>query len=78
MTCPRCRSSDTELMTRAPVADAWEVHLCPTCFYTWRSSEPESATDPELYDERFRLTPDEIARFAEFPPVPALPRKNRT
>jgi hypothetical protein len=62
-------------MAHSSPAGIWEIHLCRTCFYSWRTTEPVSATDPEHYDERFRLTPEQIARFAEFPVVPPLKRK---
>lgn len=68
-TCPRCNGSMHERM--AVAADAsWEVYLCGQCFYTWRSSEPAMFVSHERYDARFRLTPEQIARFPAFPPVP--------
>jgi hypothetical protein len=73
ISCPRCNSPDCELMTQSRTAD-WRVHLCRTCFYGWRSSEPAAFTRYDLYDRRFRLTPELIARFSNFPPIPA--RKN--
>jgi vanillate/4-hydroxybenzoate decarboxylase subunit D len=69
--CPRCRSLRTELMARSPVAGAWEMHLCKTCFFSWRTSEPEAVINPDRYDPRFRLTVDELAAFGEVPEVPA-------
>lgn len=75
MTCARCKSSDTELMAHSSPVGAWEIHLCRTCYYSWRTTEPASVTEAEHYDERFRLTPEQIAGFAEFPVVPALLRK---
>ena len=33
--------------------------------------------NPELYDERYRLTPEKIALFTEFPTVPPRSRKPR-
>jgi vanillate/4-hydroxybenzoate decarboxylase subunit D len=74
MACPRCRSSQTELMACSPVAGAWEFHLCQTCFFGWRTSEPESIVNPDRYDPRFRLTREQIAGFAEVPAVPAAAR----
>lgn len=75
MICPRCRTSGAELVAKSPVADAWEMYLCPACKFSWRTSEPPAVTDPEQYDQRFRLTAEQLARFAEVPPVPAGARK---
>jgi hypothetical protein len=75
MTCPRCKSPDTELIMHSSVVGTWDIHLCHTCFYSWRTSEPASVLNAELYDARFRLTPEKIARFSEFPLVPAAFRK---
>ena len=75
MTCPRCRTSPAELVAKSPVADAWEMYLCPACKLSWRTSEPPGVIDPERYDPRFRLTAEQIVRFAEVPPVPPGARK---
>lgn len=77
MICPRCRSSQTELTARSPVAGVWEFHLCRTCFFGWRTSEPETIINPDLYDPRFRLTSDQIAGFAEVPKVPEAARRKQ-
>jgi hypothetical protein len=45
------------------------------CFYGWRTSEPAPLVNPDLYDARFRLTPDQLAQFKEVPPVPRAARK---
>lgn len=66
--CPRCDHDETEQVAAAP--GAWEVHLCARCFYTWRTSEPESMLRYEGYDSRFRLNAEQLARFAVFPGVP--------
>jgi len=66
--CPRCNSSDTELMTQSKTT-GWTVHLCGTCFFSWRSSEPAMFTQHDLYDPRFRLSPERIMRFSSFPPI---------
>ena len=47
--CPRCRSTTTDVRSAAHVARAWTIFGCDTCFYTWRSSEPEENTDPDKY-----------------------------
>jgi hypothetical protein len=77
MTCPRCNSSDTELMARSAVAASWEIHLCHACLFSWRTSEPAAVLAHDRYDERFRLDPERIAQFHEMPPVPPAARKSR-
>jgi vanillate/4-hydroxybenzoate decarboxylase subunit D len=75
--CPRCRSLRTELMACSPVAGVWEMYLCNTCFFGWRTSEPEAVIDPDRYDRRFRLTAEELAAFGEVPEVPAARQAQR-
>jgi len=70
ISCPRCNSPDTEMMTQSKTAD-WSILLCSRCFYSWRTSEPEAFTRYELYDRRFRLSPELIAKFSDYPPIPA-------
>jgi hypothetical protein len=77
MHCPRCNSPAAEMMTRSATA-AWEVFLCPACFYSWRTSEAAEFTRHELYNEHFRLTPELIARFADFPAVTRPKRPGST
>jgi hypothetical protein len=36
------------------------MRSCQTCWYAWRSTEPDAATDPASYPESFRLDPQEI------------------
>jgi hypothetical protein len=36
------------------------MRSCQTCWYAWRSTEPETATDAGSYPESFRLDPREI------------------
>jgi vanillate/4-hydroxybenzoate decarboxylase subunit D len=72
--CPRCRSTTIEVHTTSPVAGVWTVYGCATCFYAWRSTEPEENTDPDRYPTVFRLTPADLARFAVVPRIPPLRR----
>ncbi|MBM7645453.1 transposase-like protein [Scopulibacillus daqui] len=69
-TCPRCESKKTETVSQSPVKGAWEVYLCPVCMFTWRSSEPESITNPEKYNKAFKVDPQDIPHAAKVPPVP--------
>ena len=39
MKCPRCGSETVRDMTKSPVGDVWEVYVCDTCYYSWRSTE---------------------------------------
>ena len=54
-TCPRCRAVAANQVAESPVAGRWQMFACGTCHYVWRSTEPDSATDPELYPLAFRL-----------------------
>jgi protein-arginine kinase activator protein McsA len=72
MICPRCDSNTAELMVRSPVGQVWEVYVCTTCFFSWRSTEDESIRDPSKYDKRFKLKPEHIASLPHIPPVPEL------
>lgn len=76
MICPRCKSDTVELMVKAPKNDAWEVFLCKTCYLSYRNTESENITNPDLYDERFIIDPKDIPSLGVIPPVPKL-RKER-
>lgn len=39
MKCPRCDADTVRVMTKSPVGDVWEVYVCDTCSYSWRSTE---------------------------------------
>jgi hypothetical protein len=72
LTCPRCRFENTNLMASSPIQGAWEVYICNTCFYSWRSTEPEENTNPDKYPPSFRLTKEEIETLPVLPVVPPL------
>ncbi|PKM59898.1 MAG: vanillic acid non-oxidative decarboxylation protein [Firmicutes bacterium HGW-Firmicutes-4] len=72
MKCPRCESKFVNVMVKSPVGDVWEVYLCDTCKFTWRSTEGENITDPEQYDKRFKLNPEEFEKLGHIPPIPPL------
>ena len=59
--CPRCRARDIRQVATSPVPGRWVMRACQTCWYAWRSTEPEQATDAGQYPESFRLDADEIA-----------------
>lgn len=75
MICPRCDSDTAKLLTKAPVDDAWEVYICETCCFSWRSTESEDITDPDKYDKRFKIDPDKIKFLSEIPTIPELIKK---
>ena len=72
MICPRCDSDAADLLVKAPVDNAWEVYLCGTCNFTWRSTENEEITNPARYDRRFKINPLSIPNLPAIPPVPKL------
>ena len=72
--CPRCRSAETDILTRSPVKDVWIVHGCKVCFYAWRNTEPEENINPDKYPEAFRLDPAEVNNFIVVPTIPPLRR----
>lgn len=72
MICPRCDSQNATLLTKAPVDDAWEVYICETCCFSWRSTESDEIKDPEKYDKRFKINPDKISGLSQIPPIPKL------
>ena len=75
MKCPRCDSELVSVMVKSPVGDAWEVYLCDTCKFSWRSTEGDNITDPEQYDKRFKLNPAKFNTFDQIPPIPKLLKK---
>ena len=38
MKCSRCNADTVRVMTKSPVGDVWEVYVCDTCSYSWRST----------------------------------------
>jgi vanillate/4-hydroxybenzoate decarboxylase subunit D len=53
--CPRCRADDIRQAATSPVPGRWVLWSCQTCWYAWRSTEPETATRADQYPESFRL-----------------------
>ncbi|MDQ0204304.1 3-polyprenyl-4-hydroxybenzoate decarboxylase [Pectinatus haikarae] len=54
---------------------SWEIYLCDTCKFSWRSTEGINITDPDQYDKRFKLNPAELDAFDQIPPIPKLLKK---
>ena len=67
--CPRCESATVELQFSSPVKGVWEIYRCTKCLYAWRSTEPETNTDPAKYPHRFKVDP---ARLNDYPIMPAI------
>lgn len=74
--CPRCSTPHASLVARSPVDGVWEMHLCTTCFYSWRSTEPDYATKAESLPELFRIDPAKIPLGKTMPTVPPLRGKS--
>jgi vanillate/4-hydroxybenzoate decarboxylase subunit D len=72
LSCPRCNSQKTEIVSASPVEGAWVIYSCSICFYSWRSSEPDYATSVEHYNPHFKIRLEEIDDFAEVPTIPPL------
>ncbi len=72
MICPRCDSEKVNLLTKSPVGGAWEVYICETCCFSWRSTEDDDIKDPNKYDKRFKIDKDKISELDQIPPIPAL------
>jgi vanillate/4-hydroxybenzoate decarboxylase subunit D len=72
MICPRCDSDNVGLLVKSSVDEAWEVYKCSTCYFTWRSTEPDDIKDPEKYDIRFKIKPAKIPELSIIPPIPKL------
>lgn len=70
--CPRCGSEHTDILTRSPVPGVWEVYHCGSCFFAWRSTEPEFITDPARYLPDFKLSREAMEQSDVMPAVPPL------
>lgn len=66
MNCPRCGADNARLMVKSPVGDAWELFVCETCWYSWRSTETVDVWPV------FKLTPDAVPGLQVIPPIPPL------
>ena len=66
MKCLRCNEETVRVMTKSPVGNVWEVYVCDTCGYSWRSTEKAHV------DDVFKLTKEGIAKLQVIPPIPPL------
>jgi hypothetical protein len=51
------------------------MYGCPTCFYSWRSTEPEETSTREGIAPGFRVDPTKIALGRVMPLIPPLRRR---
>jgi hypothetical protein len=70
--CPRCLSKTIDLFANSPLPDVWTVYGCHTCFYVWRSTEPEENTNPDKYLTAFKIKPEDLSKFIALPEIPPL------
>jgi vanillate/4-hydroxybenzoate decarboxylase subunit D len=71
MICPRCDTEDVEFLVKSPVGDAWELYICNSCAYSWRSTETPDKTDPKMYNRSFKIKAEEIPNMMVLPPYPS-------
>lgn len=72
MICPRCDSKTVEKLVDAPKDKSWQVFICSTCTFSWRSTEEEAVTNPEKYEKKFKLDPHSFEKLLAIPPIPPL------
>lgn len=72
MICPRCGTEHVDVMVKSPVGNVWEVYICKTCWYSWRSTETPDKTDVKQYNPKFKINPDNISKMLVIPPIPPL------
>jgi vanillate/4-hydroxybenzoate decarboxylase subunit D len=58
-------------MAKSPVDDVWEVYVCKTGWYSWRS-ETADKTDPKKCSAKFKIKAHEIPKMLMIPPIPPL------
>jgi vanillate/4-hydroxybenzoate decarboxylase subunit D len=73
MKCLRCLVGEVEIAAHAPDGSgAWEIYHCTRCNYSWRSSEPDSITDPAKRDPSFQLADVDVKELMATLPVAPL------
>jgi hypothetical protein len=70
--CPRCTETATRIVANSPVLGAWSMALCPTCYYSWRSTEPDYATKRDAMSKDFQIDRALIANGKVMPEIPPL------
>ena len=69
LVCPRCEHSSTRIRFESPVPGVWTLYGCDDCLFTWRSTEPDTITDPKLYPARFKV---KLEKLKDIPVMPAI------
>ena len=72
LACPRCSAAGSGIVARSPIAGVWVMYLCGTCFYGWRSTEPDYATKADAMARQFRIDPAQLPRGHVMPQIPKL------
>lgn len=72
MICPRCDTDKVELLVKSPVGNAWEMYICSTCTYSWRSTETPDKTDPKVYSSKFKIDATKIDKMLMIPAIAPL------
>jgi hypothetical protein len=72
--CPRCSTRSCGAVAHSPKPGVWTIYLCPACFYSWRSTEPDYATKASALNPKFRV---DAARLGEGMPLPVVPPLRR-
>lgn len=68
--CPRCNNDCITVLSESDPIGLWTIHRCEECFFAWRKSEPEYITNPDKYDEHFKLTSEDIYHSLIVPEIP--------
>jgi late competence protein required for DNA uptake (superfamily II DNA/RNA helicase) len=64
MKCVRCLNDTASKVADAPDGSgAWEVYYCTRCDYSWRNTEEDYVIDIEKRNQRFQVTPEDLARM---------------
>lgn len=74
--CPRCATPHAAVVARSPIQGVWQMHLCTTCFYSWRNTEPDYATRTDALAAGFHIDPANIPLGKPMPTVPPLRSDN--
>jgi hypothetical protein len=73
MKCVRCLVGEASVVAKAPDGSgAWEIYKCARCNFGWRSTEPESITDPAKRDPFFQLDKVDLNNLIIPCPIPPL------
>jgi vanillate/4-hydroxybenzoate decarboxylase subunit D len=66
-TCPRCDSNEADILCESPIKGCWIMYICPDCTFSWRSTEPETITNPKIYNPRFKVDTSDLSKYQIHP-----------